>query len=141
MILIQFRKYATLVFITYQRFETSKRIMKDMNFEDIYFLASQILKHWTFESRSLEIDKTTLSNTDAGVDQLAIPTRAKDGEPVTVFDVHQISLNFMKVRDVKTVLFSDKSRLKEYISLILTQLSEDKAFSDDILERINVSYG
>ncbi|KAF0977714.1 hypothetical protein FDP41_003036 [Naegleria fowleri] len=138
-------KYATLVFMTYQRFETSRKFMKDFNFQDLYFLCSQILKHWTYEARSINttssIKPPTINFANDPSSPINISTSIEQNipeeEPITVFDAHQIALDFIKFRDIKTVIFSDKTRLKEYVSLIITQLSNDKAFSDGSLEKID----
>lgn len=134
--------------MTYQRFETSRKFMKDFNFQDLYFLCSQILKHWTYEARSINttssIKPPTINFANDPSSPINISTSIEQNipeeEPITVFDAHQIALDFIKFRDIKTVIFSDKTRLKEYVSLIITQLSNDKAFSDGSLEKIDVSF-
>ncbi|KAL9657453.1 hypothetical protein ABK040_016721 [Willaertia magna] len=141
-------KYVTVVFMGDQRFETSKRVMKDFNFQDLFFFSSRILKHWTLQARLLEelesstSIKATSENTQLGTSPtfIAFNTHKTNDEPITVLDIQQISLNFVKFRDIKSILFSDRSKLKEFQSIVMKQLANDKAFvENDLRERIDDS--
>ena len=142
------RKYATLVFMIYQRFELNKKVMKDFKFQDIYFLCSQIFKHWTYHTKGTSVSSsipnailnhTNTSSVEVSTSPITITTSMNaTGEEVqiTIFDSHQIAIDFMKFRDIKTIIFSDKIRLNEYIKSIKKELADDKAFTADVLERM-----
>lgn len=47
---IVYRKYAAIVFIAVNRFETNKRKLHYLNFGDFYHCAHQMIEHWSSPS-------------------------------------------------------------------------------------------
>lgn len=55
-----FRKYATIVFLANNRFETGKRKLSYLTFEDFSICASAMMTHWTTSEKSESMDDCDL---------------------------------------------------------------------------------
>lgn len=51
-----FRKYAAIVFISFVRFETSKRKLQYLTFSDFLHCATAIMTNWTYRDATPEFD-------------------------------------------------------------------------------------
>ena len=51
--MIACRQYAAIVFITNNRFETGKKKLNYLVFDDFVHCASQMIQHWSYSSKGL----------------------------------------------------------------------------------------
>ncbi|XP_013394299.1 acidic fibroblast growth factor intracellular-binding protein [Lingula anatina] len=98
------KKYAAIVFIANNRFETGKKKLHYLTFEDFAFCADQMMSHWTSRARGVK----TLTSEDIDTD---------------------LDRDFLQaLRDVKEL----SDYVEEHKSLVLRTLTglSDRAFTD-----------
>ncbi|CAM1154855.1 FIBP (predicted) [Pycnogonum litorale] len=117
------REYAALVFITNQRFETSKKKLQYLTFKDFLQCADLIIKNWSCRC----LNECRFGDTDVDIDRMFL----------------------RDLREVKSLL--ERDNIEEYRYLVVQSLhakSSDKVASDvdanfKIISRtmVNIAYG
>jgi hypothetical protein len=119
------RRYGVTVFLCHHRFDVNKRRLRDFNFATFYYFGKCMIKHWTglAEQPVAEplvipppnIESSPLSSNGSG-SFIMLPTTNS---------LLNINLSFYVLRDMKSVLYSNKGRLNEYTLLVMKAMSKD----------------
>jgi hypothetical protein len=120
------RRYGVTVFLCHHRFDVNKRALRDFNFATFYYFGKRMIKYWTGPADHVQSEPTVIAPPQ---DPDTSPSSASTGGGSGSFVVHTtnnlltINLNFYILRDMKTFLYSNKSRLAEYSQSVMKTMT------------------
>ncbi|XP_023650969.1 fibroblast growth factor (acidic) intracellular binding protein a isoform X2 [Paramormyrops kingsleyae] len=128
------RDYAAIVFFANNRFETGKRKLQFLSFQDFAFCAGQLISNWTVgavgKMQQLERD------TESGAVRQLLNKQAKEKHPICTNNMVEdmdVDLDKEFLQDLKDlkILINDKDLLDQHKSLVCTALrGKTKVFNE-----------